>query len=72
MFTERDNLTYDLYKYLSLLTIVVGLTLVCFDVVAKDKPFDLQSFGIGFGALFVGMGAALKLKQEPATKTTGV
>ncbi len=71
MFTEADNFTQDLYRYLSCLAIVVALSLQVYVVVWKGQPFDMQQFGIGVGVLFVGMGAALRLKAElPGTTST--
>lgn len=64
MFTESDNVTQDLYRYLSLLAILVGLGLEIYVVCCKGQLFDMQTFGIGTGALFAGMGIALKLKQD--------
>lgn len=63
LMTESDNRTHDLYRYLALLSIVVGLGLNVF-VVVKGNPFNMQDFGIGVGALFAGVGVALSLKKE--------
>lgn len=63
LFTERDNETHDLARYLAVLAILTGLGLQAYAVV-KGQPFDMQSFGIGCGALFGGLGVALKLKKE--------
>lgn len=57
--TGSDNETASLIKILSMLTVVVGLGLTIFDVVKMGRPFDIQSFGIGMGALFGLVGAAL-------------
>jgi hypothetical protein len=62
--TESDNTTHDLYRYLALASIVVGLSLMIYSVVVKGQPFDMQTFGIGVGALFAGVGVALGLKKE--------
>lgn len=63
LFTESDNVTHDLFRYMALGSIVVGLGLECY-VVIKGQPFDLQQFGTGIGILFAGVGVALKLKPE--------
>lgn len=68
LMTERDNRTHDIYRYLALLAIVVGLALNVYAVV-KGQPFDMQTFGIGTGALFAGMGVALGLKKEDGNET---
>lgn len=62
--TESDNITHDLYRYLALLSILTGLGLAVYSVGWKNQPFDMQTFGIGVGALFAGVGVALGLKKE--------
>jgi hypothetical protein len=64
LMTESDNTTHDLYRYLALAAICVGLGLNIFSVVYKAQLFDMQTFGIGTGALFAGVGIALGLKKE--------
>lgn len=64
MMTETDNTTHDLYRYLALASIVVGLGLQIFVIGWRNQPFDMQTFGIGIGALFTGVGVALKLKRD--------
>lgn len=64
LFTESDNITHDLYRYLSVLSIVTGLGLQTYAIGWKGQPFDMQTFGIGVGALFAGVGVALGLKRE--------
>ncbi|HQR02485.1 MAG: hypothetical protein JSR19_06930 [Proteobacteria bacterium] len=63
LFTERDNETHDIARWLAALSVLVGLGLNTYAVV-KGQPFDMQAFGIGCGALFGGLGVALKLKKE--------
>lgn len=64
LFTEADNCTHDIYRYLAVGSIVVGLGLNIYAVVTKGQPFDMQTFGVGTGALFAGVGVALGLKKE--------
>lgn len=66
LMTESNNSTHDLYRYLSIPSAVVGIGLQIYVVVWKEpsQPFDFQSFGIGVGLLFAGVGAALALKPE--------
>lgn len=64
MFTETDNKTHDVFKYLALMTVVIAHGLQVYVVVWKGQPFDMQQFGIGIGALFAGVGAALMMKPE--------
>ena len=64
MLTESDNVTHDLARYLALISVLVGLGLSIYAVGWKGQQFDLQSFGVGMGAMFTGLGVALKLKPE--------
>lgn len=68
LFTESDNRTHDLYRYLALASIVTGLGLNIYAVGWKGQPFDMQAFGTGVGLLFAGVGVALKLKPETAAR----
>lgn len=61
--TESDNRTHNIHKHLALISVVVGLSLEIY-VVVKGQQFDIQTFGIGVGALLTGTGAALRLSQE--------
>ena len=65
-----DNDTPD---FMRLLGIGGGMTAFCLQiyvVVWKGQSFDMQSFGIGCGALFASVGAAIgmKAKTEPESK----
>lgn len=64
LMTESDNVTHDLYRYLAILSIITGLALQVYSIGWKGQPFDMQTFGIGIGALFAGVGVALGLKKE--------
>lgn len=70
LITGKDNSTFDLVRLLGLLGCLQALALVGYGVIAKGQSFDLQNFGIGFGALLGSLGAALKLKEttEPEAK----
>lgn len=63
LLTGKDNVTHDVVRWLAVLSIVVGLGLAIYVVVVKGQPFDLQSFGLGIGAVFLSVGGALKLKE---------
>ena len=45
LLTESDNVTHDLYRYLAVVSIAVGLGLSVYSVL-KGQPFDMQTFGI--------------------------
>ena len=68
LFTESDNETADALRVLALISVIIGLALQIWVVVRwfgpAPQPFDFQNFGIGVGALFGGVGVALKLKPE--------
>ncbi len=64
LLTESDNVTHDLYRYLSVAAIVTGLGLQIYAIGWKGQLFDMQTFGVGVGALFAGVGVALGLKKE--------
>ena len=72
MVTETDNKTTDVIRVLALLAVVIGLALQVWVVIRwtgpAPQPFDFQAFGLGLGATFAGVGAALKLKPESPTK----
>jgi hypothetical protein len=63
-FTESDNATHDLTRVLAAVSILTGLGLQIYAVGWHGQPFDMQTFGVGTGALFGGLGVALKLKKE--------
>jgi hypothetical protein len=70
MLTESDNQTADAFRWLAVLSVVVGLGLITFSVGWNKQPFDMQQFGIGIGSLLAGVGVALKLKPESPTGIT--
>ena len=63
LFTESDNITHDLYRYLAVASVVSGIGLQVYAVI-KGQLFDMQAFGVGTGALLAGVGVALGLKKE--------
>lgn len=62
--TEPDGVTFCPARAMALCMTVAGIGLVIFDVVAHQAHFDLQSYGIGAGALLAGTGGALGLKKD--------
>ena len=62
--TGKDNTTHDVARVLAILSFITGLGLSIYAVGWKGQAFDLQQFGIGIGAMFAGLGAALKLKEN--------
>lgn len=70
MSTGRDGESYDVIRILALLSVVIALALTVYVVVYKDKPFNMQDYGLGIGILFASVGAALRLKEttEPGQR----
>lgn len=69
--TGKDGETHDVIRWLALAAVVVALGLQIYVVAYKcSQPFDMQAFGLGLGAVFASVGAALKLKEgsEPEPK----
>ena len=64
MFTEIDNQTFDLSKFLAALSVLNALGLSIYVVAFKNQPFDLQAYGIGISALFAGTAALFKFKKD--------
>jgi len=68
--TGKDGETHDVIRWTAIWTTVTALGLTIYNVMYKGMVFDIQSFGIGMGAVFAAVGAALKLKEttEPEAK----
>lgn len=70
--TETDGESYDHIRMLAVLAVVIGLALQVWVVIRwfgpAPQPFDFQSFGLGLGGTFAGVGIALKLKPETPIK----
>lgn len=64
LLTESDNETQDVFRWLAVASVLVGLGLMVYAVVWKSQPFAMMEFGTGIGALLAGVGVALKLKPE--------
>lgn len=60
LITGDDNQTIEPSYALSALVIFVGLGLEIYCTLT-GKPFDLQSYGMGAGALLAGLGVSAKL-----------
>ena len=68
LLTGQDNRTHDFMRWIGLGGALTALGLQIYVVVWKGQPFDLQAFGIGFGALCASVGAALRLKETTEPK----
>ncbi len=64
LLTESDNTTPCIVRIVAALGSANGLGLTAFDVVVRHVHFDVQAYGVGFGAILAAVGAALKWKPE--------
>jgi hypothetical protein len=64
LFTEVDNVTWDLTKVLAAISIIAAITLAVVAVVYKGQVFNMQDYGIGVAALFAGTGVAMGMKKD--------
>lgn len=62
--TEPDGKTHDLVRWIAAIGSLHGFALVGYDVIFQHAHFDIQQYGIGFGAMLAGVGAALKMKPN--------
>jgi len=65
--TGIDGVTYDPARVYLAMAVLCFLALEIYMVVLQGKPFDAQSFGLGFGTLLAagGFGIHIKAKTEP-------
>ena len=63
LLTGKDNNTHDLFRWLSMVSVLTALGLEVYSVVMLHKTFDMQAYGLGLAAVFAGAGAGLKLKE---------
>ena len=54
--TEGDNATHCIVRWVAALGSVNGLGLAAYDVIGKGMHFDVQAYGIGFGAILAAVG----------------
>ena len=66
--TGIDGVTYDVVRIAAVAAVIQALVLSAYVVIWKNQPWDIQGFGIGLGAIFLSVGAALKLKAETEPK----
>jgi hypothetical protein len=64
LLTGKDNETQDFIRWLGVLSVLIGLGLEIYVIVWLKQVFDLTQFGLGMGAVFTSLGAALNLKSD--------
>jgi hypothetical protein len=66
-FTGADNTTYDIGRVLWAVAFVIGLAMHVY-MTLIGKPYDLQAYGLGIGAILLAGGAAIKMKESSEPK----
>lgn len=62
--TERDNQTFDLGRLLAALAVLVAIGLTIYTVAWRGDRWDMQSYGVGLGAVFLAVGGYISMKKE--------
>lgn len=70
MFTERDNKTFDISKFLAFLSIMSAIVMTIHQYFYKGV-FDIEKYGMGIGVLFGGLALALGLKKDSGFDSDG-
>ena len=66
--TGPDNQTHDVVRWGALLGILQAVGMSAYDVIVHGAHFDVQQFGMGFGAVLAAAGAALGMKKDTEPK----
>lgn len=70
IFTERDNKTFDISKFLAFLSIMSAIIMTIHQYFNKGV-FDIEKYGMGIGVLFGGLALALGLKKDSGFDSDG-
>ena len=70
IFTERDNKTFDISKFLAFLSIMSAIIMTIHQYF-KMGVFDIEKYGMGIGVLFGGLALALGLKKDTGFDSDG-
>jgi hypothetical protein len=68
LLTGPDGKTHDIARWCAACGFLNGIGLSIYDVVWHSTHFDIQSYGLGFGLLITGVGAAIKFKEDSEPK----
>jgi hypothetical protein len=68
--TGSDNQTHDIGSCFGVITGLSGLFFQGWAIMHNNQVFNMQDFGVGAGALAVGVGALLKLKENTEPNET--
>ncbi len=66
--TDNDG-DWDIVSLLAAVAVVIALGLTVYEVVEKDRQFDIKDFGIGTGALIGSLGLAYYGKSASYRKS---
>lgn len=66
LFTDRDNESQDMTKWLAAISFLVAMGLTVFQVVIRNKEFDIILYSTGVAGLMGILAAALRWK-DPVT-----
>lgn len=61
--TEKDGQSYDIAKVLWVLGTLIFFGLVIYTTIKIPAAFNMMNFGIAFGGILAGGGAAIKIKE---------
>lgn len=61
--TERDGESFDIARFLWVLGTLIFLGLVIYTTIMVPASFSMMNFGIAFGGILTGGGAAIKIKE---------
>lgn len=61
--TEKDGESYDVAKILWVLGTLIFFGLVIYTTIKLPASFNMMNFGLAFGGILTGGGAAVKIKE---------
>ena len=64
LFTESNNHTQDVFRWLAVLSVLAGIFYAGYDLIHLHNAFNFTTYGTGVGVLLAGAGAALYMKPE--------
>lgn len=69
--TERDGESFDIARALWALGTLIFLGLVIYTTILIPASFNMMNFGIAFGGILAGGGAAIKIKETTEQPMAG-
>lgn len=62
--SDKRSRTYDLVRVGTAASLITGIGLTTFVVVARAQPFDMSSFGTGLGLILAAGGGAMWARKD--------